>query len=108
MIEYEKILRLGDKDNLLSKILRLEKELKSINENINAHEKNLKDIKCSVNDNKLKLVNMEFNVRRNDSNNLCYNENDINDWKKKIKIVKEDVEDNNINKFKENLEERLD
>ena len=32
----------------------------------------------------------------------------INDLKKKIKIVKEDVEDNNINKFKENLEERLD
>ena len=51
---------------------------------------------------------MEFNLRRNDSNNLCYNENDINDLKKKIKIVKEDVEDNNINKFKENLEERLD
>ena len=51
---------------------------------------------------------MEFNVRRNDSNNLYYNENDINNLKKKIKIVKEDVDDNNINKFKENLEERLD
>ena len=108
MIESEKILRFGNKDNLLSKILCLEKELKSIKENINDQKKNLKDIKCSVNDNKLKLVNMEFNVRRNDSNNLCYNENDINDWKKKIKIVKEDVEDNNINKFIENSEERLD
>ena len=32
----------------------------------------------------------------------------INDLKKKIKILKEDVEDNYINKFKENLEERLD
>ena len=51
---------------------------------------------------------MGFNVRRNDSNNLYYNENDINNLKKKIKIVKEDVDDNNINKFKEKLEERLD
>ena len=51
---------------------------------------------------------MEFNVRRNDSNNLCYNENDINDLKKKIKIVKEDMKDNNINIFKENLKEGLD
>ena len=51
---------------------------------------------------------MEFNVRKKDSNNLCYNENNINDLKKKNKIVKEQVEDNNINKFKENSEERLD
>ena len=34
LIESEKILRFDDKDNLLSKILCLEKELKSIKENI--------------------------------------------------------------------------
>ena len=77
-----------DKNNLFSEILCLEKELKSMKKNAKEQEKNLKDIKCSVNDNKLKFVNMEFNLRRNDSNNLCYNENDINDLKKKIKIVK--------------------
>ena len=33
---------------------------------------------------------MEFNVRRKDLYNLSYNENDINDIKKKIKEVKED------------------
>ena len=38
--------------------------------NAKEQEKNLKDIKGSVNDNKVNLVNMEFNVRRNDSNNL--------------------------------------
>ena len=50
MIESEKILRFGNKDNLLSKILCLEKELKSIKENVKDHEKNLKNIKGSVND----------------------------------------------------------
>ena len=40
LIESEKILRLGDKDNLLSKILCLEKEFKSIKENIKDYKKN--------------------------------------------------------------------
>ncbi len=45
LIESEKILRLGDKDNLLSKILCLEKEFKSIKENIKDYKKNWKTSK---------------------------------------------------------------
>ena len=58
--------------------------------NSKEQEKNLKDIKGNVNDNKFKSGNMEFKVRRKDLYNLSYNENDINDIKKKIKEVNKD------------------
>ncbi len=86
--QSEKILRLN-KNNLFSKILCLEKGLKSVKKNAK-FKKRIERHQRQCNDNKPKFGNMEFNVRRKDLCNLSYNENDINDIKKKIKQAKED------------------